>query len=63
MLVRMSEIISVVALIVLLTLAKHVPALAGLPLAQVTGVICFSFAIYLALRLFGLELARIRAKE
>lgn len=63
MLVRMSEIISVVTLVVLLTLAKHVPALSGLPLAQVTGVICFSFAIYLALRLFSLELARIRAEE
>lgn len=63
MLVRMSEIVSVLALVLLFTLAKHLPVFAGLPLAQVTGVICFSFAIYLALRLFTLELARIRAEE
>jgi hypothetical protein len=63
MLVRIPEVASVLGLVLVLTLAKHIPALAGLPLAKVTGIICFAFAIYLALRLFNDELARMRAEE
>lgn len=63
MLVRISEVSIVLAMVLALTIAKHIPALAGLPLAQITGVICFSFAIYLALRLFNAELAKLGAEE
>jgi hypothetical protein len=37
--------------------------LAGLPLTSITGIVCFAFAIFLSLRLFQAELARIRAEE
>ncbi|HWA18587.1 MAG TPA: hypothetical protein VG757_06285 [Devosia sp.] len=62
--VRLHEVASVLALVLVLLIAKHVPQVAGLvPLASITGIVCFAFAIYLALRLFQLELARIRAEE
>lgn len=60
---RLSEVVAVLAIVLGLLVAKHVPATADLPLSNVTGIVCFSFAIYLSLRLFQLELARIRAKE
>ena len=63
MLVRMREVGSVLALVALLLIAKHVPVLGDLPLTQVTGIVCFAFAIFLSLRIFQLELARIRAEE
>jgi len=63
MLVRPLEVAAVLALVVLLLIAKHIPALDGLPLTQVTGIVCFAFAIFLALRIFQEELARIRAEE
>ena len=31
--------------------------------SQMAGIVCFAFAIYMALRLYGEELARIRAGE
>jgi hypothetical protein len=62
--VRLHEVASVIGLVLLLLIAKHIPPIAGaLPLANITGIVCFTFAIYLALRLFQLELARIRAEE
>ena len=63
MLVRFSEVIPVLGLILALLAAKHVPALDFLPLAQMTGIVCFSFAIFIALRIYNAELARIRAEE
>ncbi len=63
MLVRVPEVASVLALVLLLLIAKHVPLLAGLPLTSITGIVCFAFAIFLSLRLFQAELARIRAEE
>jgi hypothetical protein len=63
MLVRVPEVASVLGLVLLLVIAKHVPALGFLPLTQVTGIVCFAFAIFLSLRLFQFELARIRAEE
>ncbi len=61
--VRLPEVASVLMFVILLLAAKHVPALQFLPLTQITGIVCFSFAIFLSLRLFQLELARIRAEE
>jgi hypothetical protein len=63
MLVRFSEVVPVLGLVLALLAAKHVPALDFLPLAQMTGIVCFSFAIFIALRIYNAELARIRAEE
>ena len=63
MLVRTHEVVSVLALIVLLIIGKHVPVVNTLPLTNITGIICFAFAIFIALRIFQAELARIRAEE
>jgi hypothetical protein len=63
MLVRVPEVASVIFLILTLIIAKHVPLLSFLPLTNITGIVCFAFAIFLALRLFQSELARIRAEE
>jgi len=63
MLVRVPEVASVLLLVLLLIIAKHIPLLSVLPLTNITGIVCFAFAIFLALRLFQSELARIRAEE
>ena len=63
MLVRVSEVASVLALVVLLLIGKHVPVVNALPLTNITGIVCFAFAIFIALRIFQAELARIRAEE
>jgi hypothetical protein len=62
MLVVPREVAYVLALILSLLTLKHVPALDFLPLAHITGVVCFTFAIYLALRIYRAELARIRSE-
>lgn len=51
------------ALVGAMLLAKHVPLLSTLPLSQMAGIVCFAFAIYMALRVYGEEMARIRAGE
>jgi hypothetical protein len=61
--VRLHEVGSVLALILLLLIAKHVPLVNTLPLTNITGIVCFTFAIFLSLRIFQVELARIRAEE
>jgi hypothetical protein len=63
MLVRVPEVASVLALVVLLLVAKHLPVVSDLPLTQVTGIVCFAFAIFMSLRIFQFELARLRAEE
>ncbi|MEQ1769122.1 MAG: hypothetical protein ABL879_04725 [Devosia sp.] len=61
--VRPSEVASVLAIVLTLLILKHIPFVAALlPLTAMTGIVCFTFAIYLSLRLFQLELARIRAE-
>ncbi|WP_176730371.1 hypothetical protein [Devosia insulae] len=50
-------------LVVALIIAKHLPIAAGLPLSQITGIVCFMFAIYLSLRIYNAELKKIRAEE
>jgi hypothetical protein len=62
MLVRPREVAYVLALVLSLLVAKHIPFLDFVPLAHITGVVCFSFAIYLSLRLYRAELARIRSE-
>ena len=61
--VRLHEVASVLALILFLIIAKHVPILSTLPLTNITGIVCFAFAIFLSLRIFKVELARLRAEE
>ena len=61
--VRLPEVASVLIAVIVLLAAKRVPALDFLPLTQVTGIVCFAFAIFLSLRLFNFELAKIRAEE
>ena len=63
MLVRVSEVASVLALVALLLIAKHVPVVNALPLTNITGIVCFAFAIFLSRRIFQFELARIRTEE
>lgn len=63
MLVRVHEVASVLALVLILLIAKHVPIVSELPLTNITGIVCFAFAIFLSLRIFQAELARIRAEE
>ncbi|RUT28517.1 hypothetical protein EMQ25_16190 [Arsenicitalea aurantiaca] len=60
MIFKISEVAATLTLVVCLLAAKHVPALSHLPLSQATGIVCFSFAIFIALRLFQFELARLR---
>ena len=63
MLLRPAEIAFVLLLILGLLGLKHVPALSFLPLSAITGIVAFSFAIFLALGLYRSELARIRDQE
>ena len=63
MLVRVPEVASVLAFVAVLLVAKHLPVVSALPLTQMTGVVCFAFAIFMSLRIFQFELARIRAEE
>jgi hypothetical protein len=62
MLVNLREVALVLSLVLGLLIAKHVPALDSMPLANITGVVCFAFAIYLSLRIYRAELARIRSE-
>ena len=62
MLFRFHEVVSVLTLVVVLLIAKHIPVVSELPLAQMTGIVCFLFAIFLSLRIYNAELARLRAE-
>jgi hypothetical protein len=63
MLFRSAEVVSVLAFVVVLLVAKHIPIINELPLAHLTGIVCFAFAIFLSLRIYNAELARIRAED
>lgn len=60
--VQPREVSAVLVLVLALLAAKHLPFLAFLPMGHIIGVICFAFAIYLSLRLYRAELARIRSE-
>ncbi len=61
--VRVPEVAAVLALLLILLIAKQIPLFAGVPISNVMGIVAFAFAIFLSLRLFKFELARIRAEE
>lgn len=63
MLFRFAEVVSVLTLVVAFLVAKHIPVINELPLAQMTGIVCFLFAIFLSLRIYNAELKKIRAEE
>lgn len=60
--VRLFEVATALLFILVLLAAKHVPLLAHLPLAQMTGVTAFSFAIFLALKLYRYELDQMQSE-
>lgn len=60
--VRVPEVAAVLALLLILLIAKQFPMFAGLPVKSIMGIISLSFAIFLSLRLFQFELAKIRAE-
>ena len=60
--VRVPEVASVLALLLILLIAKQFPMFAGLPLKNIMGIISFSFAIFLSLRLFQFELQKAEAE-
>ena len=60
--VRVPEVASVLALLLVLLIAKQIPFFDVLPIKSIMGIVCFSFAIFLSLRLFQFELAKIRAE-
>jgi hypothetical protein len=61
--IRLHEVASVLALVLILIIAKQIAYFDALPLTNITGIVCFAFAIFLSIRLFQFELARIRAEE
>lgn len=62
MLVRPREVSTVLVLVLALIGAKYTQLAEMLPLSHMAGVICFAFAIYLSLRIYRAELARIRSE-
>lgn len=60
--VRVPEVAAVLALLLVLLIAKQFPFFDGLPVKSIMGIISLSFAIFLSLRLFQFELAKIRAE-
>jgi hypothetical protein len=63
MLFRIGEVVSVLTLVLTLVIAKHLPFLDWLPLSQATGVVCFTFAIYLSLKIYRAELERLETGD
>ena len=60
--VRVPEVASILALLLVLLIAKQFPMFDGLPIKNIMVIISLSFAIFLSLRLFHFELAKIRAE-
>ncbi|MBL8599306.1 MAG: hypothetical protein JNL14_16350 [Devosia sp.] len=60
--VRVPEVASVLALLLVLLIARQFPMFDGVPIRNIMGIISLSFAIFLSLRLFQFELAKIRAE-
>lgn len=55
MVLRWQEAAFPLALVLILVILKYVPALDGLPLGRLAGIVCFSYAIFLSLRLMQAE--------
>ncbi len=62
MLVRPREVAAVLFLVLALIAAKQTQLAELMPLTSITGIVCFTFAIYLSLRIYRAELARIRSE-
>ena len=60
--VRIPEVASVLALLLVLLIAKQFPMFDVLPIKNIMGIVSLSFAIFHALRLFQFELAKMRAE-
>jgi hypothetical protein len=60
--VRVPEVASVLALLLVLLIARQFPMFDGVPIRNIMGIISLLFAIFLSLRLFQFELAKIRAE-
>ena len=63
MLFRFAEVVTVLVLVANLLIAKHIPFVNQLPLAQITGIGCFAFALFLSRRIDQAARRRIRAEE
>jgi hypothetical protein len=59
--VRVREVATALTIILALLAAKHLPVLGFLPLSQMAGITAFSFAIFLALKLYQYELAQLES--
>lgn len=52
---QIREVVFTLFVVTVLLAAKHIPALAFLPITHAIGIICFSFAIYLGIGLLRAE--------
>lgn len=49
--IKWQEVAVALSLVFALVIGKHLPVVSQLPLARVTGIVCFSYAIFVSLRL------------
>ena len=49
--IKWQEVAVALSVVFALVVAKYMPIVSQLPLARVAGIVCFSYAIFLALRL------------
>ncbi len=60
--IRIPEVASVLAVLLVLLITKQFPIFDAIPIQNIMGIISFAFAIFLSLRLFQSELAKMRAE-
>jgi len=53
--IKWQEVAVVLSLVLGLVVGKYVPVVNQLPLARVTGIVCFAYAIFLSLRLLQVD--------
>lgn len=52
---KWQEVAIALSVVVTLLVGKQLPVISELPLARVTGILCFVYAIFLSIRLLGVE--------
>jgi hypothetical protein len=52
---KWQEVAAALTLVLALLASKHLPFLSSLPLARVTGILCFGYAIFLSLRMLNAD--------
>jgi hypothetical protein len=52
---KWQEVAVALSVVIALLIGKHIPLVSQLPLARVTGILCFSYAIFLSLRLLKVD--------